>query len=43
MITNSEVEKLVILYKYRFLKFEFEIIENLCNKYGTNAEIIDNT
>jgi predicted site-specific integrase-resolvase len=43
MITNSEAEKIVILYKDRLLRFGFEIIENLCNKYGTTIEIIDNT
>ncbi|MDS0526508.1 IS607 family transposase [Clostridium sp. SHJSY1] len=43
MITNSEVEKIVILYKDRLLRFGCEIIENLCNKYGTTIEIIDNT
>jgi putative resolvase len=43
MITNLEVEKIVILYKDRLLRFGFEIIENLCNKYGTTIEIIDNT
>ena len=43
MITNSEVEKIVILYKDRLLRFGFEIIENLCTKYGTTIEIIDNT
>lgn len=43
MITNSEVEKIVILYKDRLLRFGFEIIENLCNKYGATIEIIDNT
>ena len=43
MITNSEVEKIVILYKDRLLSFGFEMIENLCNKYGTTIEIIDNT
>jgi len=43
MITNSEVEKIIILYKDRLLRFGFEIIENLCNKYGTTIEIIDNT
>lgn len=43
MITNSGVEKVVILYKDRLLRFGFEIIENLCNKYGTTIEIIDNT
>jgi len=29
--------------KDRLLRFGFEIIENLCNKYGTTIEIIDNT
>ena len=43
MITNSEVEKVVILYKDRLLRFGYEIIKNLCNKYGTTIEIIDNT
>ena len=43
MITNSEIEKIVILYKDRLLRFGFEIIETLCNKYGTIIEIIDNT
>lgn len=43
MITNSEVEKIVILYRDRLLRFGFEIIENLCNKYETTIEIIDNT
>ncbi|AEB77206.1 IS607-like element ISCbo6 family transposase [Clostridium botulinum] len=43
MITNSEVEKVVILYKDRLIRFGYELIENLCNKYGTTIEIIDNT
>jgi len=43
MITDSRVEKIVVLYKDRLLRFGFEIIENLCNKYGTVIEIIDNT
>ena len=43
MITDSKVEKIVVLYKDRLLRFGFEIIENLCNKYGTVIEIIDNT
>ena len=42
-ITNREVDKIVILYKDILLGFGFEIIENLCNKYGTKIEIIDNT
>ncbi len=43
LITNSEVEKIVVLYKDRLLRFGFEIIENLCDKYGTVIEIIDNS
>ena len=43
MITNSEVEKVVILYKDRLVRFGYELIENLCKKYGTTIEIIDNT
>lgn len=43
MITDSKVEKVVVLYKDRLLRFGFEIIENLCIKYGTAIEIIDNT
>ena len=43
MITNSEVDKIVVLYKDRLVRFGFEIIENLCSKYGTTIEIIDNT
>lgn len=43
MITNAEVDKIVILYKDRLLRFGFEMIENLCRKYGTTIEIIDNS
>ncbi len=43
MITDSEVEKVVILYKDRLLRFGFELVENLCNKYETTIEIIDHT
>lgn len=25
------------------IRFGFELIENLCNKYGTTIEVIDNT
>lgn len=42
-ITNREVDKIVILYKDRLLRFGFELVENLCKKYGTEIEIIDNT
>ncbi|MFJ7819574.1 IS607 family transposase [Bacillus toyonensis] len=42
-VTNSEVEKIVILYKDRLIRFGYELIENLCNKYGTTIEVIDHT
>lgn len=42
-VTNSEVEKIVILYKDRLVRFGFELIENICNKFDTDIEIIDNT
>lgn len=41
-ITNGEIDKVVILYKDRLIRFGYELIENLCNKYGTEIEIIDN-
>ena len=43
MITNSEVDKIVVLYKDRLIRFGYELIENLCEKYGTTIEVIDNT
>lgn len=43
MVINSEVDKIVILYKDRLIRFGFELIKNLCDKYGTTIEIIDNT
>lgn len=43
MVTNSEVEKIVVLNKDRLIRFGYELIENLCHKFGTTIEIIDNT
>lgn len=43
MVIASEVEKIVVLSKDRLLRFGYELIENLCSKYGTTIEIIDNT
>ena len=40
---NSEVKKIVVLYKDRLIRFGYELIESICNKYGTTIEIIDNT
>jgi len=43
MVVASEVEKIVVLYKDRLLRFGYELLETLCSKYGTTIEIIDNT
>lgn len=43
LITNSEIERIVILCKDRLLRFGFELIETLCAKYGVIIEIIDQT
>ena len=42
MITSSEVDKIVVLYIDRLLRFGYELIENICVKNGTTIEIIDN-
>jgi putative resolvase len=43
MIVSREVEKIVVLYKDRLLRFGFELIENLCKKHDVSIEIIDNS
>ena len=42
-IENYQVDKIVVLYKDRLLRFGYELIETLCNKHGTQIEIIDHT
>jgi len=43
MVVASGVEKIVVLYKDRLLRFGYELVENICGKYGTTIEIVDNT
>ncbi|MBT9134924.1 MAG: hypothetical protein DDT34_02307 [Firmicutes bacterium] len=43
LIVSSRVEKIVILYKDRLLRFGYELMENLCSQFGTSIEIIDRT
>jgi len=43
MVTDRKVSKIVIFYKDRLVRFGFELIENICTKFGTEIEIIDNT
>ena len=43
LIQSNQVEKVVILYKDRLLRFGYELFENVCKYYNTKIEIIDNT
>ena len=43
MVISSEVEKIVVLYKDRLIRFGYELMEYLCHKLGTEIEIIDTT
>ncbi len=43
LIQSNQVEKIVILYKDRLLRFGYELFENVCKYYNTKIEIIDNT
>ena len=42
-ITQNEVDKVVVLYKDRLLRFGFELIEYIANLYDCEIEIIDTT
>ena len=42
-ISQNEVEKVVVLYKDRLLRFGFELVEYIASLYNCDIEIIDNT
>lgn len=42
-ITQNQVEKVVILYKDRLLRFGFDLIEYIASLYNCEIEVIDNT
>lgn len=42
-ITQNKVEKVVVLYKDRLLRFGFELVEYIASLYNCEIEIIDNT
>lgn len=42
-ISQNKVEKVVILYKDRLLRFGFELVEYIASLHDCNIEIIDNT
>ena len=43
LITSNKVNKIVLLYKDRLVRFGFEIIENICKIYNVEIEIINQT
>lgn len=43
LITQNKVEKVVVLYKDRLVRFGFELIEYLTSLYNCEIEIVDNT
>lgn len=42
-ISQNKVEKVVVLYKDRLLRFGFELVEYIASLYNCDVEIIDNT
>lgn len=43
LITQNKVDKVVVLYKDRLVRFGFELIEYLASLYNCEIEIVDNT
>ena len=43
MITSNEVEKVVVLYKDRLLRFGFELVEYVASLHNCEIEIVDIT
>ncbi|TPG71525.1 IS607 family transposase [Brevibacillus laterosporus] len=42
-VVQGRIERIVILYKDRLLRFGYELFENLCKKFDVTIEIIDNS
>ena len=42
-ITTNEVDKVVVLYKDRLMRFGFELVEYIAELYGCAIEVIDST
>ena len=43
LVITGKVKKIVILYKDRLIRFGFDLLKNLFEKYNVKIEIIDNT
>lgn len=42
-ITHNEVDKIVVFYKDRLLRFGFELVEYIASLYDCEIEVVDNT
>lgn len=42
LISHNQINRIVILYKDRLVRFGFEIIEKLCELHNVTLEIVDN-
>jgi predicted site-specific integrase-resolvase len=42
-VMEGKVEKIVVIYKDRLVRFGFELIDLICSKFGTKIEIVDTT
>ncbi len=42
-ISQNKVDKVVVFYKDRLLRFGFELVEYIASLYDCNIEIIDHT
>lgn len=43
LISHNQINRVVILYKDRLVRFGFEIIEKLCELHNVTLEVVDNT
>src|SRR5699024_3971485 len=43
LVISRKVDKVVILYKDRLLRFGYELLEGLFARFGTVIEVVDNT
>ena len=43
LVLSRKVDKVVILYKDRLLRFGYELLEGLFERFGTVIEVVDNT
>lgn len=42
LVAENRVDKIIVTYKDRFIRFGFEWFENYCNKFGTKIIILNN-